>query len=1184
MTYASPSAPRISGLKQGAALLAALVCLSAAAHAENYPFPPGSSLRFRHITLEDGLAQSSVNAIEQDAQGYIWIGTQDGLQRYDGYDFLTYRHDIGDPASLADNDVNALAVDPGGAMWVGTADLGLDRLEPGTRRFTHFQHDPARPASLTSNTVITLLLDHAGRLWVGTDQGLDRLDSDSGTFKHYKVPSSQPNASEIFAIYEDSHGRLWLGSAHGLYYYDTKSESLLPFQPVSGVALSQVQDIFKDSSVGAFAETQSKLLWVATGKGLVVLNERGQVQQFYQHKAGDADSIPSSHVRVLMEDSAGDIWIGTAGGVSRYDPATGRFTNYQHDATDPGGLSDDDIYSIFRDRTGLIWIGTGNAGANIYNPQTRAFGYYRHKQGDANSLAGNTVWSMHKDARGEVWVATDKGLTRLDAARRHYTQYKLGDRPKNRLDDDSVSVVFGAADGSIWAGTDYGVYRFDAASNGFRHYNLVTPKENPLGNYVYSISSDDAGRLWVGTGQGLVLLDPRDGGVRRFRHDPERPDSLPDDSISVVCETADKSLWVATSNGLGRFDGSRDHFDVFLTSLSDANSISYNNVESCLADKDGNLWLGTASGLDYLDVKSGKFKRYFVTNGLPNNTIYSILPDAGGGIWVSTGNGLSRFDPAAGSFRNFGTSDGLQSDEFNSGSAFAAADGELFFGGINGFNAFYPAHLVRNEHPPQVAITRFLRAGTAVPLDTAAGPVKGLEVQYRQNILSVEFTAFDFAAPGMNSFMYKLDGFDSDWHTVRGRHAVTYTNLDPGSYTLQVRGANNDGVWSTQDASLGISVLPPAWRTWWAYLLYAAVTFVAVMLSLQIYKRSLKREHDLEHEQQRRRWAEALHNLIQSVTALRDERAIAEQLIDTITNFIQYERAMFYVEREVSCSLIASRGISDSEQDYLEHWPSENARILARLRHAKKPLLLSPEDAGTLDGNEKRPAPRHYLAVPLFSGSGAFRLLLVGRNLKSVDKQQMDVAGAMARQVSVALDNAQLIKELENLATTDGLTRLYNRRHFMERAESEFERSRRYQRDLSAFLLDADHFKNVNDTYGHEVGDRVLRVLANACRQCLRQLDVIGRYGGEEFVVLLPETPANLAFEAAERLRAQIQQLRIPTHGDDVRITVSIGVATATSATESIAALINEADRALYEAKRGGRNQVTAASAAKEKA
>lgn len=498
------------------------------------------------------------------------------------------------------------------------------------------------------------------------------------------------------------------------------------------------------------------------------------------------------------------------------------------------------------------------------------------------------------------------------------------------------------------------------------------------------------------------------------------------------------------------------------------------------------------------------------------------------------------------------------------------------FGGVNGLSTFFPEHLVRSDIPPQAAITTFLRSGTPVSLVTPEGPVRSVDVLYRQNVLSFEFAAFDYAAPSLNKFMYRLDGFDQDWRAAQGRRVVTYTNLDPGKYYLRVRAANHDGIWSGSDATLGISVLPPPWRTWWAYLLYVAVGFVAVMLSLKIYKRSIRREHDLAYEQQRRRWAEALHNLIQTVAALRDERVIAELLIDTLTNFINFERAMFYVERDMQLVLVASRGISGGEQAYLEHWPAENGRVVARLRPVKKPLLLDPEEAASLEGGLRSPG-RSYLAVPLTSVSGTFRLLLVGGVTPITDQQQVDIAAAMAKQVSVALDNAQLIKELENLATTDGLTRLYNRRHFMERAESEFERSRRYQRDLSVFLLDADHFKSVNDSYGHEVGDRVLRVLANACRLGLRQLDIIGRYGGEEFVVLLPETSAALAYEAAERLRVEIEQLRIPMQSEDIRVRVSIGVATATAATESVAALINDADRALYEAKRKGRNCVVAA-------
>lgn len=373
---------------------------------------------------------------------------------------------------------------------------------------------------------------------------------------------------------------------------------------------------------------------------------------------------------------------------------------------------------------------------------------------------------------------------------------------------------------------------------------------------------------------------------------------------------------------------------------------------------------------------------------------------------------------------------------------------------------------------------------------------------------------------------------------------------------------------------------PSAWESGWAFLLYASLVFVASMAALGLLKRSLQREHELKSEQQRRRWAEALHHLIQSVSMLRDERAIAEQLIDTLTNFIHYERALFYVEHELDLTLIASRGVPADQQEPLRHWPANHETTVARLRQTRQSELLGPEDAASLAVGG---VAGHCLAIPALSGDGGFRLLLVWKPGEAIPRQQVDIAAAMTKQVSVALDNARLIKELENLATTDGLTRLYNRRHFMDRAETEFDRSRRYKRDMSVLLLDADHFKNINDSHGHEMGDRVLRILANACRQNLRQLDEIGRYGGEEFVMLLPETSVALAVETAERLRAAIEQLHIPSASGDIRLTASIGIATASEGTESVAALINDADRALYNAKRGGRNRVVAAAACNKK-
>lgn len=1147
---------------------------SAASATSAAPLPLGSSLRFRHITLEDGLAQSSVQAIIQDRQGYMWFGTEDGLQRYDGYDFLTFHHDPEQTDSLADDDVVALAIGSHDELWIGTGEQGLDLLEPGSTHFVHYQHDPGNPTTLASNSVYALLVDAHGHLWVGTTDGLDRMDGVTGNFHHYHINRPKHDGDTIFALHQDANGKIWVGSQQGLYYYDPASDSLVLQRPTAGVALSEARHLLTQASVNAFAESANGQFWVATEGGLLELSPRGKVLAVYKHRSGDPESLPSSRVRALFEDAAGYIWIGTyGGGVTRLDSVRGRFIDFEHDATDPQSLGGNQILTLYRDQSGLIWIGTEAAGISIYNPQTREFGYYRHRQGDPNSLASNLVWSIYKDARGYVWVATDQGLSRIDPSREHYRQYQLLGRPKGQQDDAAVYELYGDREGRLWAGNSYGLYQYQPALDRFEHFHLVGKKADRFGDAVNVIFEDTAHRFWIGTANGLAKFDTtKDQVTEWFVHDPKRPDSLPDNGIVTMCETDNGKLWVGTENGLAEFDGIHNTFSIFGKDTRNPNSLSYNNIQSCASGTGDDLWVGTASGLDLLNTKTGEVTRYSTRDGLPNDTIYAILRDQEGTLWVSTDNGLSRFNPADGTFHNFGITDGLQSLEFNGGAAFKASDGEFFFGGINGFNAFYPQRIHRNQYVPHVAITAFSHGGHTQSLLSAQGAIKSVSVNYGENVLSFSLATFDYAAPLRNQFSYRLDGFEENWHMLNGQHLFTYTNLDPGEYQLRVRGSNSDGVWSDKEATLTIKVLPPPWRTWWAYTLYAAILFVFIVVGLKLFARSVKREQSLANEHQRRMWAEVLHNLIQSVMIVRDESAIAEQLIDVLINFAEYDRALFYMENNDGFKLLAARGFEEIDQPRMERWPAEYPEIILALRQGKQPQLLSSSEVSTLDGEGA--ARREYLAVPLPSAAGGFRLLIAGRVAPAIERQAMDIAAAMAKQISVALDNAQLIHELENLATTDSLTRLHNRRHFLERAEAEFERSRRYQRPLSIFLLDADHFKNINDNYGHEMGDQALRLLASICRQNLRQLDVIGRYGGEEFVAFLPETSMAKAMEVAERLRAGVEGIKLGVAGGEVQLTVSIGVATATAQTDSIAALINEADRALYEAKRAGRNKV----------
>ncbi|HEV2110174.1 MAG TPA: two-component regulator propeller domain-containing protein [Gammaproteobacteria bacterium] len=1158
-------------LRRGAACVCLLAAWGAAPElaARDFPYPPGSTPHFRHLGDEDGLASTNVYAVVQDPAGYMWIGTDGGLQRYDGYRFVNYSHDPRNAASLAENVVTSLAIAPDGSLWVGTQDAGLDRLPPGAAGFTHYQRDPEKTGALGNDQIYTLLFDRRGRLWIATDQGLDRMDKAGAGFHHYATRSTLPNGERILTLYEDPDGRIWVGADHGVFYYDAAKDALLPLTATGGTEASRA--VLGGAPVNAFCRSHDGRLWIGTEHGLAVLSKQGVIQTFYTAHAGDPDALQSDHVRGIMEAAAGGMWLITLhGGLSRLDD-NGRFTSYRHDPTDPESLADDDLRALYRDRTGLLWIGSYNGGLDIYNPRTRAFGYYRARPGSSEGLASDLVWSEYKDRAGNLWVGTLKGLTRLDPERRRYRQYDIQDRPAFAQDDRVVNAVLGDDQGTLWVGTDYSLSRYLPAQDAFQSYRLVDVHGDPYETSVNILFQDRAGRLWVGTQNGLALFDRQSSRVlKRFQPDASRGDSLPAGLVAAICQSADGDLWIGTHKGLARFDGEHDRFRVY-TEVSDSRySFGSANILACLGDRNGRLWVGTDDGLDELDPATGLVHHYGTAEGLPDPNVLAVLQDGEGALWLATAKGLSHYSPRTG-FHNYSAADGLQRGSFDGSAAFAAADGELFFGGEHGLTSFYPDTLPAVERAPAVAITRFTALGQELPLPVPGGAAV---LRYRQNILSFDFAAFDYAAPAGNRFRYSLEGFDDAWHLSADGRGITYTNLDPGRYVLRVQ-ASSDGVsWSAEEAELPIRVRPPPWRSGWAYLGYVLALLLSGAAVLYFFGRSIRRRQAFLDERNRRHWAEALHQLIQSVTALEDETAIAARLLDSLMSFIQYDRALFYIERGDGLQLIGCRGGDTVEQIYHEQWPKMHADLVERLRHDPKPRLLSAEEAATLESGGR--PPRHYLAVPLISGSG-FRLLLVGRGAKTITPQGVDIAAAMAKQVSVALDKARLIKDLENLATTDGLTRLYNRRTFLQRAESEFERTRRYQRPLSVLMMDVDHFKEVNDSHGHEVGDRVLRVLADECRRTLRQQDVLGRYGGEEFVAFLPETTAAVALEVAERLRKSVESLRVPVDRNSVRITLSIGVATVGEKDRDISALIISADQALYEAKQQGRNRTVVA-------
>jgi len=1134
--------------------------------------------RFRRLGIAAGLAQGSVQAIAQDPAGYMWFGTQAGLQRYDGYGFVDYRHDPGAPGSLAGDDVDALAVTVDGAVWVGTGHAGLDLLRPGAHVFRHYRHEPHDPGSLAGNAVLCLLIDRTGRLWVGTGEGLDRLQPD-GTFRHYRVPDERRNANEIFSLFQDRSGRIWVGTDHGVYVYAPDNDGLERFRPDGGPGRAAARAALANAPINTFARTSGHRFWIGTEHGLALLSTDGRVEAFFRHRRSEPHSLSDDRVRGVLQDRAGTVWVATyGGGISRFEGRERGFANYGHDPADPASLSGNAVFKVFQDATGLVWIGTDGNGLDIYDPQARAFGFFRHNPGDPDSLADDFVWSIYEGSGRALWVGTDEGLTRIGSARRHYADRRVDFHPAHFQDDDTVNAVAGGAGGALWLGTDYGLFRYPGHGAHFRHYSLEGKGAGPDGGAVNLIFRDRNGRFWVGTLEGLVRFDPGSGRVlNRYRADPGRQGALPAPAVTAMCQSAGGGLWVGTVHGLRRFHPGRGRFVAPpARPRASARLLADSNVLACRGTPDGSVWIGTKSGLIRYRPGSGTVTRYTEASGLPSDTIYTILRDAAGDIWTGTGRGLARLTPGTGRIRGYDRADGLSNEEFNQGAAFAGADGTLYFGGVDGVTVVHPQRLGLNRPAPHVAITDISVAGTPVPLTVGGSRRRRLRVNYRQNVLTFRVAVLDFAAPGKNVFRYKLEGFDSSWHALSGRHTITYTNLDPGHYDLRVRGADVDGTWSKHDATLAIRVLPPPWQTWWAWLAYAAAIVVILAAGLRLFALWVRRRRDFASEQRRRRWAEALYDLVQAVSRLEDEPAIAEQLVLRLPGLLEHDCAVFYMEDgRGELAPAAIRGFPRETREALSEWPRTHAARLEDLRRARVPQRLRPEEAASLEG---RPAAtRGYLALPFLAEDGGLRLLVAGRAASDFSDAELELAGALGKQMGVALDKARLIGQLEGLATTDSLTRVYNRRFFMDRAEAEFERSRRYGRSLSVVVLDADNFKSVNDNHGHAVGDDVLRAIVNACRRGLREPDMIGRYGGEEFVMCLPETSAEVALEVAERLRRNVARLRVAAPTGEVAVTVSLGVASSCPDTGVFQELVQAADRALYEAKRRGRNRVQGA-------
>lgn len=1139
---------------------------------------PGTSLRFHQYTIDNGLNQNSVYSIVQDENGFLWIGTEDGLHRFDGNEMTVYEAIPGRKGGLSSDFINGLARTGDGGLWIATFGGGLVKYDTRTGRFTAFRHEPGNARSLSTDNIMAVAPDPDGSAWALGENSIDHVGPDGGVIEAFAAGERGVPAVVLIWVRTDPAGNVWLATENGLFWMPEGSDSFEAFE-TNGYPAE------------AFEGWVGALNVAANGDILVGIAEKGvyridRLQQVVSHHTVEEIGIeeelfwPGS----ILSTSAGELWIAVADeGLFWRDEGTGEFINYRHSSADPWSLSDDVVVSAYEDRGGILWFGTLTGGLNKFNPATRAFRHYRAQPGDGNSLPNRLVWSVIEDREGDLWIGTEGGLSHLDRQSGNYRHYRAN--LENPDDPDAlvtqyVSRVYEDSKGAIWAATYYGLSRLDRETGTFRsHIFAEDDVDDPYyANAINDLIEDDEGLMWLASGEGLVAFEFGADSYPRFRHDPaapREPHSAPGDYLYVIEPSAvSASFWVAGEHGVALFDPATREFSRHL--YRDAELPAFQSINSLFEEEDGTLWIGT----DYRLLKvapDGVVEAIGEKDGLPSNNIYEILQDGDGDLWLSTNRGLAEYEPASGDVRVFDVRDGLQSYEFNANAGFRSRSGEMFFGGINGFNAFYPSRIVERSVKPTVEITSFHRFNEEVELERPVYAMDTINLSWRDSVIGFEFAVFDFAAPAKGRYRYMLEGFDEQWLDIRGRNHVTYTNLDPGNYTLRVRGANSFGQWSEKEARLGISVEPPPWQTWWAYLLYllAAMTIVTVLLRFHFVR--LAERHQLEGEQQKRQWAETLQQLTHALGSSLDSSEVAEELLESLRAMLAYRKAVLYVEQGVEIHVAGAKGVSTRELEALAMLPTSHSRFLAEVRYGREPKLFSQNEQRIDALQDGMSEDARFMAVPAFSRSDEFALLIMGRDAPPFSDQEIDIVQAFLTQSLVALDNARLFAELQNTATTDTLTQVNNRRYFFELAELEFNRSRRYGRDVSVILIDADNFRELNDTYGRDIGDRALKLIASVCRTNVRHFDIIGRYGGEDFIIMLPETPINVAADVADRLRQSIEAIRIETHKGELKVTVSVGVAVVSEDVKDLPSLINRADTALYEAKRTGRNKVIVA-------
>ncbi|MBX7173628.1 MAG: hypothetical protein K1X72_21850 [Pyrinomonadaceae bacterium] len=875
---------------------------------------------FNQIPTELGLSQNVITCSLQDKAGFLWFGTKDGLNRFDGYQFKVYQQNPSDPTSISDSSITTIFEDTKGRMWIGTEN-GLNLFDRTHETFYRILPDPNNPNSLSHHQILYVAEDKQNAIWIGTTSGLNKLELSNGEnplenarFTIFKRDPAGLENDKVYQVLTDESGTIYAKLDSGNLFTltpDTEGKNyVIKLLPVK-----------KDDYLINICQGRNNKLWLVGNKGIYGFDLKTQQTVFYPF----TPAMLKRSITVVMqiiEDRNGNIWFGGYWGLARFSPQNQKIDYFPSNEKDSkeSSLVGYGVNSILEDRSGALWFGSNGKGIWRFDRQAERFAHFQEKTSKFSLWRGDSVRVLFETDDGTLLVGgAGGGVSKFNRETGETTFIKSASKEIS----DFWGIIYLAQDkdGSLWANGINNFIRFNL-KNGIAE-NVKTYPVEPDSvklpqNLVQKVFKDRFGNLWFANNVKLFRYNRE---TDRFENaivfDEREWQERPYDNYVDIYVDEQNIFWMGTTDGFVRVNPNTGEAKHYRKNAEDKNSLSHNVVRTVAPDPfDPNiLWLGTkGGGLNRFDKQTETFSALTEKDGLPNNVIYGILSDDEGNLWLSTNNGISRFNPRTRVFKNFDKKDGLQDNEFNSCAFFKSRSGELFFGGINGFNAFYPADVKDNPNPPRVVLTDFQVLNQPVsfkekdsPLKQAITDTKEITLNYDQRFFSFEFAALDFTEPSKNQYAYQLEGFDKDLVEVGTRRTAFYTNVTPGTYLFRVIASNNDGVWNREGATIQITILPPFWQTWWFRTLL--VLLVIGLIFLIIYPRISKLRYEKEiqeafagqlieeQENDRKRIAAELHDgLGQSLLIIKNRAFLGEKATEKETdpeNKIESAREQF---------------------------------------------------------------------------------------------------------------------------------------------------------------------------------------------------------------------------------------------------------------------------------------------------